>query len=134
ETQILAGLISDEDRRSADRVPGIGDFPIVGRLFSDTRDSTSKTEIVMLITPRLVRTLARPDARSIEFAAGTEASAGAPAVGVAPAVQPPAPQPKPAAAPPAPQSAVPPDDPAQPTPFPGGVPMVPVGGVQPGSP
>ncbi|MGH8701062.1 MAG: secretin N-terminal domain-containing protein [Burkholderiales bacterium] len=137
ETQILAGLISDEDRRSADRVPGIGDFPIVGRLFSDTRDSTSKTEIVMLITPRLVRTLARPDARSIEFAAGTEASAGAPSVGVAPVVQPLVPQPaqpKPAAAPPAPQSAVPPDDPAQLTPFPGGVPMVPFGGVQPGSP
>jgi general secretion pathway protein D len=76
ETQILAGLISDEDRRSANRVPGIGEMPVVGRLFSATRDSAAKTEIVLLITPRLVRTLARPDARTIEFAAGTEASTG----------------------------------------------------------
>src|SRR2546429_6724646 len=34
ETQILAGLISDEDRRSATRVPGLGDFPLLCRLFS----------------------------------------------------------------------------------------------------
>ncbi len=64
ETQVLAGLISDEDRRSADRVPGIGDLPVLGRLFSQHhRQRRRKTEIVLLITPRLVRTLARPDAR-----------------------------------------------------------------------
>ena len=40
ETQILAGLISDEDRRSADRVPGLGDLPVIGRLFSQTRDNS----------------------------------------------------------------------------------------------
>ena len=78
ETQVLAGLISDEDRRSASRVPGIGDMPVLGRLFSSTRDNTVKTEIVLLITPRLVRTLVRPDVRSVEFAAGTEMSTGAP--------------------------------------------------------
>ena len=77
ETQVLAGLISDEDRRSASRVPGIGNWPVLGRLFSSTRDTTGRTEIVLLITPRLLRQLARPDARSIEFAAGTEASTGA---------------------------------------------------------
>ena len=78
ETQVLAGLISDEDRRSASRVPGIGEMPVLGRLFSSTRDNTVKTEIVLLITPRLVRTLVRPDVRSVEFAAGTELSTGAP--------------------------------------------------------
>jgi general secretion pathway protein D len=77
ETQILAGLISDEDRRSASRVPGLGEMPVLGRLFSHTRDNTTRTEIILLITPRLMRTLARPDARSIEFAAGTEAATGA---------------------------------------------------------
>ena len=120
ETQILAGLISDEDRRTADRVPGVGDFPIVGRLFSSTRDATNKTEIVLLITPRVVRTLTRPDVRSLEFAAGTEAAAGAPALGtapVAPVQQPPATQP-PTPQPPSP-AIVP------------GVEMVPFGGVQP---
>jgi len=74
ETQILAGLISDEDRRNATRVPGLGEFPVLGRLFSSTSDTITKTEIVLLITPRLMRTLARPDARTTEFAAGTEAS------------------------------------------------------------
>jgi general secretion pathway protein D len=95
ETQILAGLISDEDRRTASRVPGLGDLPVAGRLFSANRDSTTKTEIVLLITPRLVRTLARPDAGSVEFAAGTEASTGAPGPGGPPAYAPPAPAPAP---------------------------------------
>jgi general secretion pathway protein D len=136
ETQVLAGLISDEDRRSANRVPGVGDFPVVGRLFSSTRDSVTKTEIVLLITPRLVRTLARPDARTLEFAAGTEASSGAGLGGAIPAfIQPAPPPPKPAAsavAPPAPGAFVP--SPAAPAPLtpatPGGT-MVPFGGVQP---
>jgi general secretion pathway protein D len=114
ETQVLAGLISDEDRRTASRVPGVGDMPVIGRLFSHTRDNTAKTEIVLLITPRLVRTLARPGARLTEFAAGTEASGGAPVVGPF-AVPLPQPQPQPAA-------------PARP---PSGADQVPFGGVRP---
>jgi len=81
ETQILAGLISDEDRRTANRVPGLGDMPVLGRLFSSTSDSNTKTEIMLLITPRLMRTIARPGASSVEFAAGTEASTGVAAGG-----------------------------------------------------
>jgi general secretion pathway protein D len=81
ETQVLAGLISDEDRRTADRVPGLGDLPIAGRLFSSTTDNTNRSEIVLLITPRLQRTLARPDAGSVEFAAGTESQTGIPRLG-----------------------------------------------------
>ena len=93
ETQVLAGLINHEDRRSADRVPGIGELPVLGRLFSHTTDTRNRTEIVLLITPRLMRSLARPDAGSVEFAAGTEASTGAPG-GLAPSIIPlPTPQP-----------------------------------------
>ncbi|MGH8725601.1 MAG: secretin N-terminal domain-containing protein [Burkholderiales bacterium] len=117
ETQILAGLISDEDRRTASRVPGVGDLPVLGRLFSQTRDSTAKTEIVLLITPRLMRTLARPEARSAEFAAGTEASSGSPP-GTVPAVIPiPQPQTTPS--------------PAPAKPAPSGADQVPFGGVKP---
>jgi general secretion pathway protein D len=122
ETQILAGLISDEDRRTASRVPGVGELPVVGRLFSATRDQTTKTEVVLLITPRLMRTLARPDVRSVEFAAGTELSTGAPPIGAVPAAVPPQP-PAPAV------QALPP--PPQPVPVPGPE-MVPFGGVKPG--
>jgi len=74
ENQVLAGLISNEDRSSGSKVPGIGDLPIVGRLFGSTRDTNDRTEIVLSITPRLVRTVQRPPAASSEFGAGTEAS------------------------------------------------------------
>jgi general secretion pathway protein D len=110
ETQILAGLIQDEDRRSASRVPGLGEMPVLGRLFSHTRDNTTRTEIILLITPRLMRTLARPDARSIEFAAGTEAATGARPGALPPLITPPliptpgAPAPAPAPAQPPPQT------------------------------
>lgn len=74
ETQILAGLISDEDRRSANKVPGLGDLPVLGRLFSSQRDDQQKTEIVLAITPRLIRGLARPELLASEFWSGTETS------------------------------------------------------------
>lgn len=129
ETQILAGLITDEDRRTASRVPGLGDLPILGRLFSVTRDSTTKTELVLLITPRLVRTLARPGVHSIEFAAGTEASTGAPQAGPIPIVpiKPPvlSPVPPKTSAPPPPAPSAGPFPPTAPTPLAPGVSPVP---------
>ena len=80
ETQVLAGLISDEERSSANRLPGLGDIPTLGRLFSSTRDNKSKTEIVLLITPRIVRNVARPDANAFNEPAGSEAAVGSPPV------------------------------------------------------
>lgn len=74
ENQVLAGLISSEDRTSGSKVPGVGQLPIVGRLFGSTRDSNDKTEIVLSITPHLIRTIQRPPAGASEFGAGTEAS------------------------------------------------------------
>ena len=74
ETQILAGLINDEDRNTASKVPGIGDLPLVGRLFSSHRDNGSKTEIVLSITPRIVGNYRYPDAREVEYWSGTESS------------------------------------------------------------
>ncbi len=78
ETQVLAGLIQDEDRRTASKVPGLGELPVVGRLFTSNNDQTAKTEIVLLITPRVVRNVVRPEAYAAEFFSGTEAAAGAP--------------------------------------------------------
>lgn len=126
ETQVLAGLISDDDRRIADRIPGLGDLPVVGRLFSHTRDSTNRTEIVLLITPRLMRTLARPEAGSMEFPGGTEGATTAPRLALPPIT----PAPPPTDAPPRvggtpEEGAVTPErKPAAPT-------IVPFGGVKP---
>lgn len=77
ETQVLAGLISDEDRKSANQVPGLGDIPVIGRLFGSHQDTANKTEIVLLMTPRVVRNLARPELRLEEFPGGTESAIGA---------------------------------------------------------
>ncbi|ROZ79892.1 tetratricopeptide repeat protein [Ramlibacter sp. WS9] len=98
ENQVLAGLINDEDRRSANKVPGLGEVPVVGRLFGSQSDDASKTEIVLSITPRIVRNVRRPDAALTEFESGTENSFGArpAATGAAPA---PAPGTRPATAP-----------------------------------
>jgi general secretion pathway protein D len=74
ETQMLAGLISSEDRSSANRVPGLGDLPVLGRLFSSELDNSDRTEIVLSITPRLVRSPIRPDVAQAEFWSGTETS------------------------------------------------------------
>lgn len=77
ETQILAGLIQREDRRSAAGVPFVSDLPLLGRLFSNTVDSDSKSEVVLLITPRVVRNLLVPGPERTEIMAGTESSQGA---------------------------------------------------------
>jgi general secretion pathway protein D len=74
ETQIIAGLINDEDRTTANRIPLIGKLPLIGRLFSSQSDSRQKTEIVMSITPRLVRMTQRKDPRFETFWSGTENS------------------------------------------------------------
>jgi general secretion pathway protein D len=111
ETQVLAGLISDEDRRSADKVPGLSRLPIIGRLFSNNRDTVNKTEVVLLITPRVIRNIERPGARIEEFNSGTELDIGRggsaaplPQVSAQPKPQAPAPAeaPRPPAAGPAP--------------------------------
>lgn len=74
ENQVLAGLINDEDRRSSRKVPGLGELPVLGRLFGSTNDEHQKTEIVLSITPHLIRSVKRPDGDLAEFSSGTEGS------------------------------------------------------------
>jgi general secretion pathway protein D len=77
ETQVLAGLISDTDRRTADKVPGLSDMPLLGRLFTNNNDNRIKTEIVLLITPYVVRNVERPGPAALEFASGTDGNLAA---------------------------------------------------------
>jgi general secretion pathway protein D len=72
ETQVLAGLISDDERKSASKLPGLGDLPLIGRLFSNQQDQKSKTEIVLAITPRILSNIARPSAEISEYWSGTD--------------------------------------------------------------
>ncbi len=55
ETNLLAGLIRDDERRVASGIPGLSDLPIVGRLFAHNRRETQETDIVLTLTPHIVR-------------------------------------------------------------------------------
>lgn len=76
ETQILAGLIQNNETSSVNKVPGLGDLPLLGHLFSNDNHDKTKTELVLLITPRIVRNVTRPDATYSEFPSGTESVIG----------------------------------------------------------
>ena len=57
ETNMLAGLIRDEERKSFATIPGLGDIPVIGRLFGYNRKETTETDIILTLTPRIVRVL-----------------------------------------------------------------------------
>ena len=74
ETQILGGLISKSDTNNADRLPILGQIPLLGRLFSNENVNNGKTEVVMSITPHLIRNIRRQDPSGEAFWSGTEAA------------------------------------------------------------
>ena len=78
ETQIMAGLISDAERETVSKVPGLSSFPILGRLFSSNKTDKNKVEIALSITPHIIRHGKRPDSASSEILYGTESSRGVP--------------------------------------------------------
>jgi general secretion pathway protein D len=57
ETNMLAGLIRDDERQSLDGIPGLSDVPLVGRLFAHTQKTTDQTDIILTLTPHIVRVL-----------------------------------------------------------------------------
>ncbi len=56
ESNLLAGLLQEEERRSLRGFPGILRLPIIKQLFSANDSTIGQTDIVMLLTPRIVRT------------------------------------------------------------------------------
>lgn len=72
ETQILAGLIDNQQRNSASKVPGLGQLPILGHLFSEHNNNGTKTEVILSITPHIVGKVYQPDASEVEYWSGTE--------------------------------------------------------------
>jgi len=72
ETVIIGGLIKDEERKGRVKIPILGDIPILGALFSSSDDGTIKTDILMSITPHIVRNMELPDKDTQNFWSGTE--------------------------------------------------------------
>ena len=72
ETQLMAGLISNSEQIAAKRIPGLGDMPILGHLFSSQSNNGQRSEVVLSITPHIIRNIRRPDINQAEFWSGTE--------------------------------------------------------------
>jgi general secretion pathway protein D len=55
ESSLLAGLISDEERASLNGTPGLASVPVLGRLFAANKKEVKESDIVLMMTPRIVR-------------------------------------------------------------------------------
>jgi len=82
ETNMLAGLIRDEERTSLATIPGLGDIPVLGRLFAYNRKETQETDIILTLTPRIVRVLNLTEEDLQPFRVGRDG--GAPLTDIAP--------------------------------------------------
>jgi general secretion pathway protein D len=141
ETNMLAGLIRDDERKARNGVPGLSDIPGVGRLFGHTRNERVQTDVILMLTPRIVRVLelTEEDVRAFRMGRdpglGGSTGAGRPGVGVPPGAtdlplpdEPPAQdrpntqpgaQPQPGGTPPPVRPIMPPQPPPQTPPNPG---------------
>ena len=59
---------------SGNKIPGLGDIPWLGRLFGSNKDTVGQSELVLSITPRIVRNLPYQSPSDMEFPTGTETS------------------------------------------------------------
>lgn len=74
ESMLLGGLISNSTTQSKSKVPGLGDIPVVGKLFQSASDIETRTELLMLITPYVIEDASQ--ARAITDAVRARFEAG----------------------------------------------------------
>lgn len=74
ETAILGGLIQDSERNAKVTIPGVGDVPALGALFSNYNNSKNRTDVLLTITPHIVRGWELPAVADRQFFSGTENS------------------------------------------------------------
>ena len=79
ETNMLAGLIRDEERTVMTGLPGLSDLPLIGRLFGHNRIEGKESDIVLTLTPHIVRVLDLSEADLRPFRLGRDAG-GTPTV------------------------------------------------------
>ena len=72
ETIVLGGLIQEDAKKIRQSVPILGDIPLIGQFFSTTQEDTITTEIVLTITPHIIRKLDTPAPETQAFWSGTE--------------------------------------------------------------
>jgi len=105
ETNMLAGLIRDDERRVLEGVPGLSDIPVLGRMFAHNRTEIQETDIILTLTPHIVRVLDLSEEDLRPFRIGRDT--GAPILDVPLPIEVPR-------IPPQPPQAAPPGQPGQP--------------------
>ena len=58
QTIVIGGLIREDITKAKDGIPFLSTIPLLGHLFSNTTDNSTRTELIMLLTPRVVKNLA----------------------------------------------------------------------------
>jgi len=76
ETSLLAGLIRDEERTTLDGIPGLSDLPVVGKLFGHSKKETKQTDVVLMLTPRIIRVLDLTEDDLRPFRVGRDSGGG----------------------------------------------------------
>ena len=71
ETNMLAGLIRDDERKVRDGIPGLSDIPGVGHLFGHSSNERQQTDVILMLTPRIVRVLELTEEDLRAFQMGT---------------------------------------------------------------
>ena len=108
QTVVLGGLIQDSTIKSSEKVPVLGDIPVLGNLFRSQSDQNVRTELIVFITPRVIRDAEdardiseelRARMRAAQPAPAADPATMAPAPSVPPALPPSEPPPPPTAAP-----------------------------------
>lgn len=56
ETVVLGGLITQRQQNNEQKIPLVGDFPLLGMLFRTQTDQQKRTELLVVLTPRVIRT------------------------------------------------------------------------------
>ncbi len=74
ETNFLAGLIRSEESHSESGIPGLSDIPILGRLFKRTSTDSRRTDIVLTLTPHVIRRADITEEDLLPIWVGTEAN------------------------------------------------------------
>lgn len=72
ETSVIGGLIQDTKGQNTNKVFLLGDIPVIGQLFSSHDNSGDKTELILAITPRIVRGITVSDTEVSSFWSGLE--------------------------------------------------------------
>ena len=72
ETSVLAGLIRDDERTTLEGIPGLSDIPLIGRLFARNRNERTETDIIITLTPHIVRVLDVTEADLRPFRVGRD--------------------------------------------------------------